>query len=342
MAKTPVLRKYRRKSKQVKTRNKSFSNKSRKRARKHKKNKQTLKRRQGVKNRRTRRILTGGAREEDVKKVRKMSNILVPLYNELWRIHRAHPISIDKQEFIRSFDYNGEEYEYDFYTSAGQVYKVYKDESGAKRYDKSIISSINNILAEEAKKMKVAEEAKKMKEEARVREEEDKQQPTRGEASVQRIREAKKMEKMEESEAEAVAVATDQAHQLEYEISAEGVTLHTDTLTDDELQKLIRLMQHEFWGNPEHKGKYAQLVIKYSYIGGTTLFIGSGPRYKSVLELGMFGNSPANRGSWEQSDDVPNSKVKLRDQQLRHNEKHYQEEILPIVSRVLSNNGYVL
>ena len=159
MAKTRVLGKYRRKSKEVKTRNKCFSNKSRKRATKHKKNKRTLKRRQGVKNRRTRRILTGGDRDKDVKKVRDMSHILVPLYNELWPIHRAHPIIIDKQELIRSFYYNGEEYEYDFYNNAGQVYKV-KDK------DKSIISTINNILAEEAKKMK---------EEARVREEEDKQ-----------------------------------------------------------------------------------------------------------------------------------------------------------------------
>ena len=158
MAKTRVLGKYRRKSKEVKTRNKCFSNKSRKRATKHKKNKRTLKRRQGVKNRRTRRILTGGDRDKDVKKVRDMSHILVPLYKELWPIHRAHPISIDKQELIRSFHYNGEEYEYDFYNSAGQVYIV-KDK------DKSI-KSINNILAEEAKKMK---------EEARLREEEDEQ-----------------------------------------------------------------------------------------------------------------------------------------------------------------------
>ena len=61
MGKTRALRKYRRKSKQVKTHVKSFSKKSRKRGTKHKKNIQTVKRRQGVKNRRTRRIMRGGA-----------------------------------------------------------------------------------------------------------------------------------------------------------------------------------------------------------------------------------------------------------------------------------------
>ena len=65
MGKTRALRKYRRKSKQVKTLSKSFSKKSRKRASKQKKNKRTVKRRLGVKNRRSRRIMRGGALKED-------------------------------------------------------------------------------------------------------------------------------------------------------------------------------------------------------------------------------------------------------------------------------------
>jgi len=60
MGKTRALRKYRRKSKQVKSHVKPFSKKSRKRSTKHKKNKRTVKGRQGVKNRKSRRIARGG------------------------------------------------------------------------------------------------------------------------------------------------------------------------------------------------------------------------------------------------------------------------------------------
>ena len=66
MGKTRALRKYRRKSKQVKTHSKSFSKKSRKRSSKQKKNKRTVKRRLGVKNRRTRRIMRGGGLKNDI------------------------------------------------------------------------------------------------------------------------------------------------------------------------------------------------------------------------------------------------------------------------------------
>lgn len=60
MGKTRALRKYRRKSKQVKKHIKPFSKKFRKRSTNHKKNKHTVKRRQGVKYRRSRRIMRGG------------------------------------------------------------------------------------------------------------------------------------------------------------------------------------------------------------------------------------------------------------------------------------------
>ena len=59
MGKTHGLRKYRRKSKRVKTDTKPFSKKSRKRVTKHKKNKRRL----SVKNRRTRRIMRGSGNE---------------------------------------------------------------------------------------------------------------------------------------------------------------------------------------------------------------------------------------------------------------------------------------
>ena len=60
MGKTRGLRRYHRKSNQVKSHVKPFSNKSRKRATKHKKNKLTVKRRLGVKNRKSRRIIRKG------------------------------------------------------------------------------------------------------------------------------------------------------------------------------------------------------------------------------------------------------------------------------------------
>ena len=65
MDKTRGLRKYRRKTKRVKSHVKPFSKKSKKRASKHKKNKRSVKRRLGVKNRKSRRIARGGEGEED-------------------------------------------------------------------------------------------------------------------------------------------------------------------------------------------------------------------------------------------------------------------------------------
>ena len=81
MGKTRGLRKYRRKSKQVKKHVKRFSKKSRKHATNHKKNKQTVKRRQGVKNRRSRRIARGGMGSFG-KKVRTLGG-LIPDVKEL-------------------------------------------------------------------------------------------------------------------------------------------------------------------------------------------------------------------------------------------------------------------
>ena len=73
MGKTRALRKYRRKSKQVKKHIKPFSKKFRKRSTNHKKNKHTVKRRQGVKYRRSRRIMRGGVdTEQTVHTVQKM------------------------------------------------------------------------------------------------------------------------------------------------------------------------------------------------------------------------------------------------------------------------------
>lgn len=64
MGKTRALRKYRRKTKRVKTHVKPFSKKSRKRSTKHKKNKRTVKRRLGVKNRKSRRIIRRGGTDD--------------------------------------------------------------------------------------------------------------------------------------------------------------------------------------------------------------------------------------------------------------------------------------